>query len=119
MSRMQTVFAPDEQSGSSNVGWAARVNHGNIQQGGTTGWGTVTSMSAPEASGCNTHSSETVLSKRITAYGAEIRLRTSIQWWSQCERLLLRRLQFDGVHVSSCVLALETDPLCMMRWGVA
>jgi hypothetical protein len=79
MASMRPVLAPASQSGSSvsslggssNVGQAAGMNHGHIQQGGTMGRGKGHLNVGPRplmANGCSAHGSLTGPRTRTTAY---------------------------------------------------
>jgi hypothetical protein len=95
MTRMRLVLAPVTQSGSSalclggggNVGRAARMDHGDIQQGDNVGRGEGHFNVGPRpltANSCNANGSVTGLRTRTTATRAERQLKDSFQW--SCQR---------------------------------
>jgi hypothetical protein len=112
MARMPPVSAPITQSGSSasrlggggNVGRAARMNHGDIQQGGTVGQGRGHFNVSPRpltADSCNSKGSLSELRTCSTARTGGDAVE-SFHWSRRREWLLLRRLQLMAIARYRC-----------------
>jgi hypothetical protein len=101
MPRVRTALAPVAQGGSGaattgrcggNVRWAALVNSGSIQQGGTMGWGKdhLNIAARPlTASCCNVNGSVAVLRAHVAARTSRDICTVCFQQACQCERLPL------------------------------
>jgi hypothetical protein len=100
---MQSSSSRSVLGGGGNIGQAARMDHGNVQQGGTVGRGKGHFNVGPcplTANICNADGSVTGLRTRITARTGRDALTASFPWSCRRERLLLRRWQLVAWSIS-------------------